>query len=46
MKSNPRKGQRVLLWYRKDKCHLFPLYGMGIELDGEIVREWPTSLRL
>lgn len=27
MMLNPRTGQRVLLWYRKAACHLFPLHG-------------------
>lgn len=27
MMLNPRKGQRVRLWYRKKVCHLFPLHG-------------------
>jgi hypothetical protein len=27
MMLNPRRGQRVQVWYRKSVCHLFPLHG-------------------
>jgi hypothetical protein len=27
MMLNPRKGQRVQVWYLREKCHLYPLHG-------------------